>query len=84
MLRNLYWHNPRIGDVSFNGYSITEEWHEAKCAAAVTLVIISSIGSAAIFRVIFGDWQTAMAASSLGLAAMAFVVQWMVYVAKKG
>ncbi|KAM5373313.1 hypothetical protein ACJZ2D_007142 [Fusarium nematophilum] len=76
MLRNLYWHDPRIGDVSFNGYSVTEEWDEAKCAVAVIFVVISSVGSAAIFRMIFGDWQTAIAASSLAIAIIALVIQW--------
>ncbi|RYC80992.1 hypothetical protein BFJ63_vAg16129 [Fusarium oxysporum f. sp. narcissi] len=74
MLRNLYWHNPRIGDVSFNGYSITEGWDKVKCAAAVILAVISSIGSTAIFRVIFGDWPTAIAASTLGITAMALAI----------
>jgi hypothetical protein len=77
MLRDLYWHNPRIGDVSFNGYSITEGWDKAKCAAAVILAVISSIGSTAIFRVVFGDWQTAIGASTLGIAAITLAIQWM-------
>ncbi|EWG53255.1 hypothetical protein FVEG_11726 [Fusarium verticillioides 7600] len=77
MLRNLYWHNPRIGNVEFNGYNIIEGWDESKCMAAVILVVMSSIGSTAIFRIVFGDWPTAIAASTLGLTALAFTVPWM-------
>ncbi|KAH8903004.1 hypothetical protein BR93DRAFT_203138 [Coniochaeta sp. PMI_546] len=83
MLKNLYWHNPRIGDVVFSGYKVTQEWEDIRHSVAMPLAVTLTVCSCAIFRVIFGDWQTAIGASSMGVAVLTVIVQWAVYVAGK-
>ncbi|KAB5583241.1 hypothetical protein GE09DRAFT_294410 [Coniochaeta sp. 2T2.1] len=84
MLRNLYWHNPRIGDVDFNGYTATEEWEDVRNRVAMSLAITFTVGSCFVFRVVFGDWQTAIGASSLVATVIALVFQWLIYFGGKG
>ncbi|KAK4179770.1 hypothetical protein QBC36DRAFT_343479 [Triangularia setosa] len=84
MLRNLYWHDPRIGDVDFSGYTVTEEWEDVRYSAAMPLAFTFTVGSSFFFRVVFGDWQTAIGASSLVVTTIALIVQWMIYVRSKG
>lgn len=83
LLRNLYRHDPRVGDVDFNGYKVTEEWEDIRHSAAIPLAATFTVCSCATFRVIFGDWQTAIGASSLGVTVLALIVQWAIYVAGK-
>ncbi|KAB5566687.1 hypothetical protein GE09DRAFT_744107 [Coniochaeta sp. 2T2.1] len=84
MLRNLYWHNPRIGDVDFTGYTVTEEWEDVRYSAAMPVAITFTVGFSFVFRAVFGDWQTAIGASSLVVAGIAIIVQWMIHVGGKG
>ena len=83
MLRNLYWHNPRVGDVDFNGYTVTEDWEDVRYCAAMPVALTFTVGSSFFFRWVFGDWQTAIGASSLVATAIA-LIQWMIYVGGKG
>jgi uncharacterized membrane protein YjjP (DUF1212 family) len=83
LLRNLYRHDPRIGDVDFNGYKVIEEWEDIRHSVAIPLAATFTACSCAAFRVIFGDWQTAIGASSLGVTVLALIVQWAIYIAGK-
>jgi hypothetical protein len=43
------WHDPRIGDIAFNGYKVTEEWEGMSCSAALLLVLTFTVGSSFMF-----------------------------------
>ena len=81
MLQDLYSHNPRIGDIAFNGYKVTEEWEDIRYSAVILLTVTLTVSSSFVFRVVFGDWQTALGASSLVVTGLALIVQWMIYIA---
>jgi len=83
MLRTLYRYNPRIGDITFHGYTVTEEWEDIRKSAAIPLAATLAVSSTFLFRGIFKDWQTAIEASALVVAVMALIVQWMMYAASK-
>ncbi|KAL2170858.1 hypothetical protein VTG60DRAFT_4345 [Thermothelomyces hinnuleus] len=83
VLENCYWDNPRIGDVTFRGYKITEEWEDMPYRVAMLLAVTLTVGSSFFFRAVFGDWQTAIGASSLVAAVIALGIQWMIYLSSK-
>lgn len=81
-MRSLYFHNPRIGDVGFEGFSVTEEWDAQACNAGIAFAITLIVGSTAVFQVIFGNWATAVAVSTLVTAVLALFIQWKAFVAR--
>ena len=84
VLKAIYTRNPSIGSFVFRGYKVTEEWEDVKHSALIPLAVTIVTGSCFVFRVLFGDWQTAFGASSLIATLMALVVQWTIYVVGKG
>ena len=70
--------NPRVGDFTYIGYNIVEEWRDLRLTA-IWAVAAVTVALSFIFRQIFGDWQTAIGTSSLIVAALALVVQWAMY-----
>ena len=77
LLRNLYRRNPRIGDISFSGYKVTEELDINMLATTLaTFTVLSSL----LFRIVFGDWQTAFGASTLVISVLGLSIQWVMYI----
>ncbi len=83
VLRKIQLYKPRIGDVDFAGYKVSEEWEDIRYSGVMPLMATFTLCSFVAFRLVFGDWQTAIGASSLEVAVLGLAIQWAVYVAGK-
>lgn len=67
-----------VGNAVFNGYKIVDDWHPMLYQALLPAGSTMTVASCFLFRIIFGDWQTAFAAASVALAVTAVAIQWII------
>lgn len=82
LLRGIHHHNPRVGDLTFTGYKVTEEWQKLEIAISLLSSMTIAVGSFFLFRLMLQDWWLAVAASSSVFAVIILAIQWMMRAAE--